>query len=224
MLIYAFILIFLKTIAQHLILFLIAYFSFFIVEQKIYITKILKCLLYMTPGIIGFAIAAFIFNKDYSSIEIRLQNTTYLAVHFICIILISFLYTSAINFNSLVIYFLKRKFLSFSLAYALIMIDMTAKFIMQDWKNIFIAYRMRGYSITNIIKPIFLLLLNSINYAQDMSINAFVRGIILERESTTTQAHIYYKNIGSSLTQTVSILWWQYFLLFLPLIVLAFNI
>jgi len=223
MLIYAVILILLKTITQHLILFFIAYFSFFIVEKKTYIIRVLKCLFYMAPGIIGFAIAAFIFSKDHSSIEIQIQNTIYLSIHFICIILISFLYTSAINLNSLVIYCLKRRFLSFSLAYALIMVDMTAKFIMQDWRKIFIAYRMRGYSINNILKPMFLLLLNSINYAQDMSINAFVRGVMLDRESTVKE-QIYYKNIGISLTQTVSILWWQYFLLVLPFIVLGVNL
>jgi hypothetical protein len=69
----------------------------------------------------------------------------------------------------------------------------------------------------------FLLLLNSINYAQGMSINAFVRNIMLDHENTAKEK-IYYKNIGIYLTQAVSILWWQYFLLFLPFIVLRVNL
>ena len=93
------------------------------------------------------------------------------------------------------------------------MVETTAKFVMQDWKKIFLVYKMRQYKKSQILKPVFLLLLNTISYAQDISINTFVRGVIIENNTIL---------VNDVLTNTSKILWWQYFLIIAPLISLLF--
>jgi hypothetical protein len=219
-LVYAIILLFINNVTQHIILLLIAYISFLLVEKTINVNKILKCLFYMMPAILGFALAAFIFSKNHTSVILQLHNALYLSIHFVSIILISFLYTSSINLTSLIIYGLKHRVLTFSLACALIMVDMIAKLILQDWHKIFIVYRMRTYHKFNIIKPLFLLLLNSISYAQELSISVFVRGIMLDQENAQSDMNFLYNNIGISLTSTTNVSCGQYALLILPIFVI----
>jgi hypothetical protein len=208
----AVILLFISNIEQHILLVVFAYLNILLITKKYQVIKIFKLLFYMSPGLIGFAIASFLFTKNPN---LKIYNTIYLLVHFLSIIFISFLYTTAINFNSLIFYCLNKRWLSISIGFALIMVETTAKFVMQDWKKIFLVYKMRQYKKSQILKPVFLLLLNTISYAQDISINTFVRGVIIDNNSTTFANDV--------LTHTSKILWWQYFLIIVPFGVLLFR-
>lgn len=209
--VFAIILLFMSNIEQHIILVVFAYLNILLITKKYQVIKIFKLLFYMSPGLIGFAIASFLFTKNPN---LKIYNTIYLLVHFLSIIFISFLYTTAINFNSLIFYCLNKRWLSISIGFALIMVETTAKFVMQDWKKIFLIYKMRQYKKSQILKPVFLLLLNTISYAQDISINTFVRGVIIDNKTI---------RVKDALTHTSQILWWQYFLIFAPFGVLLFR-
>lgn len=224
MLICALVLLWVQTIEQHLLLLLISYIDFIIVEFKLDLKRIFKVMLYIIPSIISFALAAFIFAVDKQSLNTQINNSFYLSVHFGTIIFISLLYGGNIKFNNLINYLLKFRFIPIFFVYTLIMIDITIKFILQDWKKIFISYKSRKYKIYKIYKPILLLVLNSIHYAKEMSINVLVRGLDFSSDKHNYhQAKLnYFSQVIPYLNTTASLQWWHYFVLLTPLLVLLF--